>query len=211
VVALVAYLATAVGLPLPQSATIESSTPFPCQSHRCGCVSAEQCWRSCCCFSPAERLAWAKQHGVHVPEAVRLAMTRAACHEHEEHEHEAHEHEAHEHEAHEHHANHDGAHPACDAHIAQACCDREASQSAGCAHCPPGKAAAKRGRVVWVDGFQARKCQGLALVWIASGASLPLEIRPLWEFDWVEIDRIIARVDVFSPLDDEPPIRPPRV
>lgn len=207
-VALVAYLATAVGLPLPQSATIESSTPFPCQSHRCGCVSAEQCWQSCCCFSPAERLAWAKEHGVHVPDAVRLAMTSAACHEHEAHDHEAHEDE---HCAdHEHHTNHDGEHQVCDATAAQACCESQASQSSGCAHCPPAKTAAKRGRVVWVDGFQARKCQGLALIWIASGASLPLEVRPLWEFDWVEIDRVVARSEAFIALDDEPPIRPPR-
>lgn len=46
------------------------SEPFPCQSHSCGCVSAEQCWTACCCFTPRQRLAWAIRHGVTPPESV---------------------------------------------------------------------------------------------------------------------------------------------
>jgi hypothetical protein len=36
-------------------------------NHRCGCQSAQQCWDNCCCLSPAERLAWARAHGVDPP------------------------------------------------------------------------------------------------------------------------------------------------
>ena len=85
VVSLVAYLASVWGYPLPQAATVDRSVPFPCQDHHCGCASAEQCWRSCCCFTPAERIAWADKHGVTIPEPMRMAL------EAEEHSHHAHE------------------------------------------------------------------------------------------------------------------------
>jgi hypothetical protein len=42
----------------------DSSVPFPCQSKSCGCRSAEQCYRNCCCHTPAERRAFAEQHGL---------------------------------------------------------------------------------------------------------------------------------------------------
>lgn len=45
----------------------DSSQAFPCQSCPCGCKTAEQCWTSCCCFTPAERLAWAQKNGVTPP------------------------------------------------------------------------------------------------------------------------------------------------
>jgi hypothetical protein len=36
--------------------------PFPCMDKPCGCATAEQCFSSCCCNSPAELLAWAEAH-----------------------------------------------------------------------------------------------------------------------------------------------------
>jgi hypothetical protein len=45
----------------------DNSQPFPCQSCPCGCKTAEQCWTNCCCFTPAERLAWAEKNGVTPP------------------------------------------------------------------------------------------------------------------------------------------------
>src|SRR5579872_5866002 len=65
---LVAYLLATLGLPLPARARKETAgVPFPCQDHPCGCRTAEQCWKNCCCFTPAERLAWAKAHHVTPP------------------------------------------------------------------------------------------------------------------------------------------------
>lgn len=49
------------------------SEPFPCQSHSCGCASAHQCWTSCCCFTPRQRLAWAIKNGVTPPESVHYS------------------------------------------------------------------------------------------------------------------------------------------
>jgi hypothetical protein len=42
----------------------------------CGCKTAEQCWRSCCCHSLAERLAWARARGIQPP-AFELAQAQA--------------------------------------------------------------------------------------------------------------------------------------
>ena len=65
--ALVSFIVTGIGIPLPAADVKDHSVPFPCQDHACGCPSAEQCWRHCCCFSAAERWAWAKAHHVEPP------------------------------------------------------------------------------------------------------------------------------------------------
>jgi hypothetical protein len=64
---LLAYLATALGLPLPAAGRPKDGEPFPCQDHPCGCRTAEQCWRGCCCFTPEQRLAWAKANNIEPP------------------------------------------------------------------------------------------------------------------------------------------------
>jgi len=64
---LIGYATTSCGLPIPACASIDHSQPFPCQNHRCGCTSAEQCWRQCCCFTLEEKMAWAKANGVEPP------------------------------------------------------------------------------------------------------------------------------------------------
>jgi hypothetical protein len=67
VAALGAYLFAALGLPMPAWAPARDGQPFPCHDHSCGCLTAEQCWRNCCCFTPEERFAWAKAHGIEPP------------------------------------------------------------------------------------------------------------------------------------------------
>jgi hypothetical protein len=64
-------------LPLatPRSDGKDLSKPFPCQNRPCGCRSAEQCWKSCCCFSNAQKIAWAKANSVRVPEFVKHAIS----------------------------------------------------------------------------------------------------------------------------------------
>ena len=66
-VSLAAYLVAAVGFPIPAASAAIGGIPFPCQNHACGCQSAEQCWRSCCCFTPEEHWAWAKANHVEPP------------------------------------------------------------------------------------------------------------------------------------------------
>jgi len=75
---LVAFILTAVGIPLPAGNRVqESNEPFPCETSSCGCNSAKQCWRSCCCHTFAERLAWAREYGVRPP-SFAIAQARAA-------------------------------------------------------------------------------------------------------------------------------------
>lgn len=66
-VSLLAYLAVTIGLPLPGRSGKDHSVPFPCQDNPCGCQTAEECWRHCCCNTPEQRLAWARAHGVTPP------------------------------------------------------------------------------------------------------------------------------------------------
>ena len=77
--AILGYTLVASGLPLPfgmlapaapdspaakRLAGKDRSQPFPCMDKTCGCATAEQCFTSCCCNTPAETLAWAKAHRV---------------------------------------------------------------------------------------------------------------------------------------------------
>ncbi len=60
--------------PLPQnSPEKDSSEPFPCQNRPCGCLSADQCWKKCCCFNNAQKVAWAKANNVKIPDFVLIA------------------------------------------------------------------------------------------------------------------------------------------
>lgn len=71
--AIAMHLLLAFGTPIPLPADKDVSSPFPCMTRRCGCRSAQQCWTGCCCMTLAERIAWAKAHGVEVPEFVAQA------------------------------------------------------------------------------------------------------------------------------------------
>ena len=73
-VALVGHLLTALGFPvltLPSDKR-GGGQPFPCQSHPCGCLTAEECWAGdCCCYTLEEKLAWAETSGIEPPPHVR--------------------------------------------------------------------------------------------------------------------------------------------
>jgi hypothetical protein len=87
--AILGYTLVASGLPLPfgmiapvapdspaakRVAGKDRSRPFPCMDKPCGCATAEQCFTSCCCNTPAETLAWATAH--RVEPAVLAALER---------------------------------------------------------------------------------------------------------------------------------------
>lgn len=75
---LIAFVVTATGVPLTiTNRPHKSNERFPCATSSCGCQSAEQCWRSCCCSTFSERLAWARKHGVRPPDFA-IAQARAA-------------------------------------------------------------------------------------------------------------------------------------
>lgn len=73
---LCALLLGTIGVPLPRVVSKDLSQAFPCQQSACGCMSAEACWRSCCCHTNREKVAWAKKHGVEVPAYVIAAAAK---------------------------------------------------------------------------------------------------------------------------------------
>ncbi len=161
-----AYLALAVGFPLPEGPRSDSvSEPFPCQRHACGCRTADHCWRSCCCMTMREKLAWARKNGVTPPDFVLAEAKR--------------EQES------------LAADSGCDSAqrsrrscctVAQGrgasggpsvrkCCSRKhAAEVVDLEHADPQRD--RGGRMNWILGVHAQKCQGLATFWVAAGAVL---------------------------------------
>ena len=68
VAVMLAILAASLGMPVFIQPQQDASRPYPCMHHRCGCLSADDCWRGCCCMTQAQKLAWAKDHGVTPPD-----------------------------------------------------------------------------------------------------------------------------------------------
>lgn len=65
---LMASLPIPVAVVSQHSADADASIPYPCRNSKCGCKSALQCWTSCCCHTPQQRLDWAAKNRVAVPE-----------------------------------------------------------------------------------------------------------------------------------------------
>lgn len=79
--ALVGQFVGLVGLPVPRASAKDLAQPFPCQQRACGCMTASDCWKSCCCFSAGQRVAWARDHDVEVPAEL---VQQACCEDKEE-------------------------------------------------------------------------------------------------------------------------------
>jgi hypothetical protein len=193
------YAAATVGFPIPGQAAKGYSTPFPCQNRRCGCRTADECWRHCCCFTLPERLAWAEANRIEPPAFVRaevgggwnLPRRRDA--------------------------NLNGND--------QVVCPKEESiGKSRCCRCsspdaasspttslsktsPPGS----EGKTSFAIGVSARQCQGLASEWISTGVILPLMHPPLWDFDWRLVCWTIPTNEDGPVLPSDPALRPPRL
>ena len=143
-----AHLAATIGFPIRQPVeTVPTAATFPCQQRRCGCNSADNCWRSCCCYSAQEKLVWAKEHGVTPPEyaiaaAEEEALAQRSC---------------------------------CRQDLAtNIALDQSDDSPGGCCKSSPVSeskvSSAPESDWDWVIGIQARKCQGLSSSWLVSGA-----------------------------------------
>ena len=85
VLAAVSVAIATIGIPLPIPFVKDTSELFPCMNCGCGCVNAEMCWRDCCCFTNSQKLAWANEHGVKVPDYLLAQISQEAdTHEHDE-------------------------------------------------------------------------------------------------------------------------------
>jgi hypothetical protein len=186
---LAAYLVTSVGIPRPLTAGKSvAAQAYPCDGHACGCRSAEQCWKSCCCHSPAQRLAWARAHQIQPPsELIALAARpepRPCC---------------------------KGAAIAAanQPQAIKSCCS---SKFAGGAQEARSKQeTAKPSREQMLYGFMALKCRGASTQWTTTGAVTSPPAKLIWQpfaacCDWIHPASVVAPVS-----HDAPPTPPPRL
>jgi hypothetical protein len=218
---LLAYLATVLGLPLPAPARPKSDEPFPCQDHPCGCRTAEQCWRSCCCFTPEQRLAWAKAHNVTPPpyaekpaakgwRTVRLRDREQG-------------------------KNEPAARCSCcppqttptrpgrpapastsrkPCPTSKPCCSTKPSKETS----PPSQdrptnrpGSAPRGGLCWHLGMSAQGCQGASTLWARAGTVLPASPPLAWSPCLVPAGWLSPAADLPAILATAPPDPPPRL
>jgi hypothetical protein len=194
---LVVYAAVALGFPVPVHPVKDHSQPFPCQDHPCGCHTAEECWSHCCCFTPEERWAWAREHGVeppayaerpHKPEATTTpangwhtprvrALTSDGCT----------------------HCTEPAAASRCCEN--QSCCQAEQHASRSAQKDPP---RAPR----WTSGLSAFACHGQGTMWVSTGAVTPPPTCTTWHAELACTGRL-GCVDIVSSRLSSPPAEPP--
>lgn len=178
------YLLLLVGIPLPVPVAKDTSRPFPCQHHRCGCASADQCWRHCCCFSKEQKLAWARENNV-TPPAELLAE---APHEEEDHQ-----------------------HACCEAKTAHHATDHAGDCCANSQVCCEHDTATRQGeQPETVIGLRALGCRGIPSLWVALTATFPpLDVQSYCAEslprEWVAIGDVYSASATLAP--DAPPPR----
>lgn len=207
---LVAYLAATLGLPVSPSVSKDLRQPFPCQDHTCGCRTAADCWRHCCCFSPEEKLAWARARAVTPPPDAEQPTSQgwhttrlrdqeegpkrptggcAHC-----------ESPARKTE------RCPPASPNCCAkpRDVRSCCQTGSPRPVESSHCdePTGHR--------WGFSLSALRCQGLSSWWVGSQALLPPPPGVTWSPNWVCTDRLSYSPSTPVVLFHSPPDPPPR-
>jgi len=178
----------------------DKSVPFPCQDRPCGCLSADACMRSCCCFSAEERLAWFRSHNITpLPELIAAAKAKG----------------------------HRESHGEC-AHcvkaeqkpVASGCCTTQKATTANGGSqvidnaIPTDETAAtspesKGWRVVVVIGSFAAKCHGMG-PWSVTGVlAVPPAAEVMYAFDWSSAQDVrIVTLRLLSAI-HSPATRPP--
>jgi hypothetical protein len=160
------------------------STPYPCMNRPCGCRSAEDCWKSCCCTTKAERIAFVLENGLEMPAALVDAADEEST----------------------------PAEPkaCCSKSPAVAPCDKDAecTPSSGCDKCDRQQSKPRKGVVFFSSVL---KCKGLSTMLAQfGGAVLPL-VTPQVTFFVTEHGRLTLVDDVVTGLTLAPPAPPPRI
>ena len=194
-----AYLLVALEIPLPAAVHKDTGQPFPCQDHACGCQTAEQCWTSCCCFTPEQRWAWAHAHNVQPPAYAEKPAAKPI------------------------------SQPAARgwntlklrerdgdvAATATKCCGQKQQVRASCCQTEskPGaqQPVSRRGGVRWGSVVTAWRCQGFQTLWVSFGAVLPVSRSAAWSPD-CSPPSLFSLSDIrASVLSMSPPAPPPRL
>lgn len=194
----VAFVLYAVLLPIPislrSSDSVEKdlSQPFPCQNRPCGCRSAEQCWKKCCCFTNSQKVAWARANSVDLPDYVLAAAkkettavkkTCALCSK----------------------TKNNGKESKCE----QAIASRDRKPQSSVTQAPKVLARTKTSK--WVLSVYAAECQGQPSTTICFPATIiPARVVPVTSS--VEITEIVHEVsERLSSASLRPPLPPPKI
>lgn len=184
--ACLAYLLAALEVPLPVFVHKVSSQPFPCQKHVCGCQTAEQCWSHCCCFTPEERWAWAREHNVEPPAYAEKPATPPK-------------------------RSKDESGQGWNT-VKLRDCDREpAASKSCCCTCKP-EAPAKEcsdSSSRWITVMNAWRCKGYSTLWTSTGTVLPVlpVDLPFYDAPVSPVCLPSARADVVPSTPPDPPPR----
>jgi hypothetical protein len=181
------YVFLLAGIPLPLPVEKDVSRPFPCQHHQCGCATADQCWRSCCCYSHEEKVAWARAHGVHLPAELLVVSqpnsgkSDSCCAASSEDE--------------------------CLAHV-----DPQKREDSACCHhqrepAPPAEHESHRDGLI---GIRALACQGGSAVWLLLATATPPTLEIVFEPDFASRELLPAVDEHLHGLLWAPEPPPPR-
>ena len=167
------------------------SEPFPCQSRACGCRSAKQCWKKCCCFTNAQKLAWAKANRVQPPAFVVEAAQQEASQE--------------------------AVASQSAVRKSQACCTTTGSchaepGQAKASATLPDTSRNSRSKSQFVVGVQALQCQGIDQSLFGQLISIQPPAMSILVFDEFDQGEVVPplRCAPLIPCDQEPPTPPPR-
>jgi hypothetical protein len=186
--ALAGYLTSAVGFPVPVAASRDSSRPFPCQNHSCGCLTAEQCWQHCCCYTAEQKVAWAREHKVEPPAAVVAEAERGWSSPRQR--------------------DRLAAGPT---RTEQCSCQGCGTHAARPQPAPSKPVATKTTKsTVWVSGVAAQQCRGLGNFWLGGTPVVQPPVPLTWSFEWTSVCWLQPAQDVACSLSSPPPPPPPR-
>lgn len=169
---------------VPSHAVKDLSTPFPCQHRRCGCMSAAQCKKKCCCFSAEQKVAWAKKNGVSVSDVVELAdvprnpPATASC---------------------------------CEAKSSAKKCHLAPMEKSSCQTSKCKIAGKQKGRVQVAIAAMVFKCRGVAVTAFGQPAYVLPDVVPSSVVAELTSEKVYCRTPIFNPPDLDPPVPPPRL
>lgn len=217
------YAGLVFGFPMPAVARkTDGDRPYACQSRACGCSSAEQFWKSCCCFSPSERLKWAEEQGVIPPEYAERPSDESPSTPAKS-------------------DSVDGDGGCCSTSEPKSCCSQpsccetttetpkpkqpKSPCRSSCCEVKAGAGSTKESSmpstdaprpspakaVQFVFGLSAQKCKGLTSSWFAAGEAPTPPVWIQWTFQDERVGIVVLTVPVIDFRSEVPLLRPPRV
>jgi hypothetical protein len=202
---LISYLATATGLPLPILPDKDRSQPFPCQNHACGCQSAQDCWHHCCCFTPEEKRAWAREHGMEVPSYAEAGTPQGwntvRLRDREQNQ-----------------TKGQGNCASCEdrrtkvrTKCEQCACRHKGQSAPASAQLPKQAQKGSKIRVGLTVGLSALRCRGLSTQWVSTGGVVPSPACLTWTAYWPLVERLAYSNGSAFAVPSHPPDPPPRI